>query len=102
MTFSDQNLEGSDKIIATTKTAMYPEDQEVFDKPYTLEPFSIDHFLPPSKRTLSKTLQTQVRKKDKNTPWAFSKVFLLDIDSSSELLLLEQTREFVSLKKKLK
>lgn len=73
MSFSDQSLESSDKIIATTKTAIH-EEQEVFDKPCTLEEFSIDHFMPPAKRTLSKTLQSQSKRKDKNIPWSFTKV----------------------------
>ncbi|EDO35658.1 predicted protein [Nematostella vectensis] len=55
--FSDQSSENSEKIIATTKTAIYQEDQETFEKPCTLEAYSVDHFMPPPKRTLSKTLQ---------------------------------------------
>ncbi|KAK3731337.1 hypothetical protein QZH41_004094 [Actinostola sp. cb2023] len=49
------------------------EDQEVFDKPYTLETFSIDHFMPPTKRTLSRTLQSQGKRKEKYIPWTFTK-----------------------------
>lgn len=73
MTFSDQSLENSEKIIATTKTAIH-EEQEVFDKPYTLEAFSIDHFMTPAKRTLSRTLQSQSKRKEKYIPWSFTKV----------------------------
>ena len=72
--FNDQSLESSEKIIATTHTAIYPEEAETFEKPYTLEEFSVDHFLPPPKRTLSKALQSQVKRRDKNIPWAFTKV----------------------------
>ncbi|KAL9964836.1 hypothetical protein ACROYT_G028531 [Oculina patagonica] len=71
--FTDQSLESSEKIIATTQTAIYQEEVETFEKPYTLEQYSIDHFLPPPKRTLSKALQSQVKRRDKNVPWAFTK-----------------------------
>lgn len=73
--FSDQSLENSEKIIATTQTAIYQEEMEDFIKPHTLQDYSIDHFLPPTKRTLSKALSSQVKRRDKNAPWAFTKVF---------------------------
>lgn len=72
--FNDQSLESSEKIIATTQTAIYQEEVEAFEKPHTLHEYSIDHFLPPAKRTLSKALQSQVKRRDKNIPWAFTKV----------------------------
>lgn len=72
--FSDQTHESSERIIATAKTAMYVEETESYEKPHTLENYSIDHFLPPAKRTLSKALQSQVKRREKNIPWAFSKV----------------------------
>lgn len=71
--FSDQSLENSEKIIATTQTAIYQEETEDFIKPHTLQDYSIDHFLPPTKRTLSKALSSQVKRRDKNAPWAFTK-----------------------------
>ncbi|PFX22115.1 unconventional myosin-VIIa-like isoform X2 [Stylophora pistillata] len=71
--FNDQSLESSEKIIATTQTAIYQEEVESFEKPHTLYEYSIDHFLPPAKRTLSKALQSQVKRKEKNIPWAFTK-----------------------------
>ena len=73
--FSDQSLENSEKIIATTQTAIYQEEMEDFIKPHTLQDYSMDHFLPPTKRTLSKALSSQVKRRDKNAPWAFTKVF---------------------------
>ena len=72
--FCDQSNESSERIIATAKTAMYVEEAETYEKPHTLEKYSIDHFLPPSKKTLSKALQSQVKRREKNIPWAFSKV----------------------------
>lgn len=71
--FNDQSLESSEKIIATTQTAIYQEEVESFEKPHTLYEYSIEHFLPPAKRTLSKALQSQVKRRDKNIPWAFTK-----------------------------
>ena len=68
-------MESSEKIIATTQTAIYPEEVEDFVKPHTLQDYSIDHFLPPAKKTLSKALSSQVKRRDKNVPWAFTKVF---------------------------
>ena len=76
--FNDQSLESSDKIIATTQTAISPEEVEDFVKPHTLWEYSIDHFLPSAKKTLSKlALLSQVKRRDKNVPWAFTKVFSL-------------------------
>lgn len=72
--FNDQSLESSEKIIATTQTAIFQEETEAFEKPHTLQEYSIDHFLPPPKRTLSKALQSQVKRRDKNIPWTFTKV----------------------------
>nr|XP_058950063.1 unconventional myosin-VIIa-like [Pocillopora verrucosa] len=71
--FNDQSLESSEKIIATTQTAIYQEEVESFEKPHTLYEYSIEHFLPPAKRTLSKALQSQVKRRDKNISWAFTK-----------------------------
>ena len=73
--FNDQSMESSEKIIATTQTAIYPDEVEDFIKPHTLQDYSIDHFLPPTKKTLSKALSSQVKRRDKNVPWAFTKVF---------------------------
>ncbi|KAL3848316.1 hypothetical protein ACJMK2_019184 [Sinanodonta woodiana] len=42
------------------------------EKPYTLEAFAIDHFRPPPKRTLTKTLQT-ARKRRPEELWRYSK-----------------------------
>lgn len=72
--FSDQSLVSSEKIIATTQTAIFQEEVEDFDKPHTLMEYSIDHFLPPPKRTLSKALSSQVKRREKNVLWSFSKV----------------------------
>ena len=89
--FNDQSLESSEKIIATTQTAIYQEEVEDFEKPHTLMEYSIEHFLPPPKRTLSKALSSQVKRKDKNVPWCFSKVtstFVLALSVSLVLSLL--------------
>ena len=72
--FAEQTAETAEKIIATTQTALN-ENQDVDEKPHTLERFSFDYFLPPQKRTLSKTLSRGAfRKKDSNQPWAFTRV----------------------------
>ncbi|XP_068687074.1 unconventional myosin-VIIa-like [Montipora foliosa] len=71
--FSDQSLVSSEKIIATTQTAIYQDEVDDFEKAHTLMEYSIDHFLPPPKRTLSKALSSQVKRRDKNALWVFSK-----------------------------
>ena len=72
--FSDQSSVSSEKIIATTQTAIYQDEVEDFEKPHTLMEYSIEHFLPPPKRTLSKALSSQVKRRDKHALWSFSKV----------------------------
>ncbi|XP_052782593.1 myosin-VIIa-like isoform X3 [Mya arenaria] len=45
---------------------------ETGEKPHTLEEYSLDHFRPPAKRTLSKTLQSARRRKPDEL-WRYSK-----------------------------
>ncbi|WAR27663.1 MYO7A-like protein, partial [Mya arenaria] len=45
---------------------------ETGEKPHTLEEYSLDHFRPPAKRTLSKTLQSAQRRKPDEL-WRYSK-----------------------------
>jgi hypothetical protein len=73
--FAEQTAESAEKIIATTQSALQgdsqPGDQE---KPYTLEQFSIDHFLP-LKKTLSRTLSRAGFRRGKESElWSFSRV----------------------------
>ncbi|XP_029197955.2 unconventional myosin-VIIa-like [Acropora muricata] len=99
--FSDQSLASSEKIIATTQTAILQEETEDFEKPHTLMEYSIDHFLPPPKRTLSKALSS--RQRDKNALWSFSKdpikQPLLKRLSGQEELAQLATQTFLSIMK---
>ena len=74
MLFAEQTAESTKRIFATTQSALDEANKDnVDEKPYTLERFSIDFFLPPPKHTLSNTLlRGATRKKDFNHPWAFT------------------------------
>ena len=73
--FAEQSVEGTEKIIATTQSALQGDSQPGDnEKPHTLEQFSIDHFLP-LKKTLSRTLSRAGFRKGKESEiWSFSRV----------------------------
>ncbi|XP_071164800.1 myosin-VIIa-like isoform X4 [Mytilus edulis] len=64
-----QSGDQAEKMLASN-TQDTPVDQG--EKPYTLEEYSYDHFRPPPKRTLSKTLSTARRKRPDDL-WRYSK-----------------------------
>lgn len=71
--YAEQTPEGAEKIIATTQTAL---EEGALDqgKVHTLKEFSIDHFHPPPKKTLSRTLAKGGFKKKGDEMWNFSRV----------------------------
>ncbi len=71
--FAQQTPEGAEKIFATTKSALDDGMADHGDV-YTLKEFSIDHFRPPPKRTLSRTLSRSGFKRKTDEPWNFSRV----------------------------
>lgn len=74
--FADQTSEGAERIIATTQSALEKgDDSETQGRVHTLKEFSIDHFRPPPKRTLSRTLSRGAfRRKESNELWAYTRV----------------------------
>ena len=69
---------GQSSVNNNTTQGAYPVPMEmdnipVPERPHTLEEFSMQHFNPLPKRTLSKTLNS-IRKIRKDIPWAFTKV----------------------------
>ena len=71
--YAQQSAEGAEKIIATTQTALEDDVQDQ-GKIHTLKEFSIDHFRPPPKRTLSRTLSKSGFKKKGDELWNYSRV----------------------------
>ena len=71
--FSGQSTVDSEKLMSIPQLALDYDDTPVPEAPHTLEEFSINYFNPPPKRTLSKTLASSMRKKQRDMPWAFSK-----------------------------
>lgn len=63
-------VQSSDQTLAPTHQDTAPE--VLGEKMYTLEEYSLDHFRPPPKRTLSKTLSTARRRKPDEL-WRYSK-----------------------------
>ena len=74
--FAEDAGENMEKIIATTQSALQPEDTADSSKPYTLENYSIDHFRVPKARTLTGSLRGGLRRKESNNLWSFSRVSL--------------------------
>lgn len=74
--YAEQTPEGAEKIIATTQTAL--EDVGDQTKVHSLKEFSIDHFRPPPKRTLSRTLSKSGFKKKGDEMWNYTRVRLLN------------------------
>ena len=73
--FAEQSNEGAEHIIATTQSALQKDEPEDRGRPHTLKEFAIDHFRPPPKRTLSRSLSRGAfRRKDSYELWAFSRV----------------------------
>ena len=73
--FAEQTLEGVEHTIGTTQAALQPEETQAGGKPHTLQKFAEDHFRPPPKRTLSRTLSRGQWTRKKNTElWAFGRV----------------------------
>ncbi|XP_065887692.1 unconventional myosin-VIIa-like [Dysidea avara] len=103
--FAEQTAETAEKIIATTQTALNENQPDADEKPYTLERFSFDYFLPPQKRTLSKTLSRGAfRKKDSNQPWAFTRdpikqPLLKKIANQSDEIQLRACQSFLAILK---
>ena len=71
--FAQQSGEQSEKMFAASQAAMAPA-QEPSEKPHTLEEYSYDHFRPPPRRTLSKTLSlSTARRRRHDDLWRYSK-----------------------------
>lgn len=72
--FAEQSNEGAEHIIATTQSALQKDEAEDKGRPHTLKNFAIDHFRPPPKRTLSRSLSRGAfRRKDSYELWTFSR-----------------------------
>ncbi|CAH1781656.1 unnamed protein product [Owenia fusiformis] len=70
--FAQTSGEASEKMAAVSQAAMAPS--EPTEKPHTLEEYSYDHFRPPPKRTLTKTLSLSSAKRRKaDELWRYSK-----------------------------
>jgi len=70
--FAQQSGEQSEKMFAASQAALAPQDPS--EKPHTLEEYSYDHFRPPPKRTLSKTLSlSTARRRRQDELWRYSK-----------------------------
>ncbi|KAL5004977.1 hypothetical protein ScPMuIL_018433 [Solemya velum] len=65
-------LQSSDQTEKMLSQNLIEEVQEPGEKMHTLEEYSLDHFRPPPKRTLTKTLQT-ARKRKRDDLWRHSK-----------------------------
>ena len=72
--FAEDAGENIEKILATTQSALQPEDVADSSKPYTLENYSIDHFRVPKARTLTGSLRGGLRRKESHNLWSFSRV----------------------------
>ena len=71
--FAEQSPEGAERIIATTQSAL-EEDSLDQGKVHSLKEFSIDHFRPPPKRTLSRTLSKSGFKRKGDEIWNYTRV----------------------------
>lgn len=71
--YAEQSPEGAERIIATTQTALEDGGPDQ-GKVYTLKEFSIDHFRPPPKRTLSRTLTKGGFKRKGEELWNYTRV----------------------------
>ena len=75
--FAEQSREGAEKIIATTQAAVEEgAGQQQQSNAYSLKDFSIDHFRPPPKRTLSRTLSRSGFKRKGEEIWNYTRVRL--------------------------
>ena len=73
--FSGQTAENAEKIIATTQSALQQDEGQQGGKPHSLKEFALDHFRPPPKRTLSRSLSRGAfKRKGDNELWSFSRV----------------------------
>ncbi len=72
--FADQSVEGAEKIIATTQAAVEEAAPQPGGAGHTLKEFSIDHFRPPPKRTLSRTLSRSGFKRKGEEMWNYTRV----------------------------
>ena len=75
--FAEDAGENIEKIIATTQSALQPEEAAESGRPYTLENYSIDYFRVPKARTLTGSLRGGLRRKESHNLWSFSRVSLL-------------------------
>lgn len=71
--FERQSKEGAEKIIASAHSTLHLDELDIPEHPHTLEEYAKDHFVPPAARTIGRS---GIRK-DRNTIWAFQKVFSL-------------------------
>lgn len=71
--FSGQTSVDSDKLLSNAQPSLDDDDIPIPEVPHTLENYSMQHFNPPPKKTISKTLNS-IRKIRKDIPWLFSKV----------------------------
>lgn len=71
--FAQQTPEGAEKIFVSTQAAV--EEGSIGQvKVHTLREFSIDHFRPPPKRTLSRTLSRSAFKRKADEMWNYTRV----------------------------
>lgn len=70
--FSGQTSVDSDKLLSNAQPSLDDDDIPIPEVPHTLENYSMQHFNPPPKKTISKTLNS-IRKIRKDIPWLFSK-----------------------------
>jgi myosin-7 len=73
--FAQQSGEQSEKMFAASQAAMTPmAPADPSEKPHDLEQYSFDHFRPPPKRTLSKTLSlSSAKRRRQDELWRYSK-----------------------------
>jgi myosin-7 len=82
--FAQQSLEASERMFTTSQMAVEPTTgtlrgsgglgSDPAERPYTLEEYSYDHFRPPQKRTLSKTLSlSSAKRRRQDELWRYSK-----------------------------
>ena len=71
--YAEQTPEGAEKIIATTQAALEEGDVDQ-TKVHPLKEYSIDHFRPPPKRTLSRTLSKGSFKRKGDEMWNYTRV----------------------------
>ena len=72
--FAEQSPEGAERIIATTQAAVEEGMPQQNSNGHNLKEFSIDHFRPPPKRTLSKTLSRSGFKRKGEEMWNYTRV----------------------------